>query len=103
MEPSCYGAVETKCPSSKINLTVSEACEDTHFYLEYKEGKASLKRDHIYFHQLQGVMAICQLSWIDFVVYTVKDLHVERIYFDVLKWENNMLPKLTDFYFMFLL
>ena len=102
MEPSCYGAVEIKCPSSKINLTINEACEETNFYLKYKDGKASLNRDHIYFYQLQGVMAICQLSWIDFVVYTVKDLHVERIYFDALKWDNNMLPKLTNFYFKFL-
>ena len=47
------------------------------------DNNPSLKKKHIYFSQCRGVMAIfCQLSYLDFVVFTQKDLHVERIYFD---------------------
>ena len=47
-------------------------------------------------------MAICQLSWIDFVVFAKKDLHVERIQFNEHEWLSNMLPELTSFYFEFI-
>ena len=36
-------------------------------------------------------MAICQLTWLDFIVYTRSDLHVERIYVDELEWKENRL------------
>ena len=48
-------------------------------------------------------MAICQLEFLDFVVYTVSDIHVERIYFDKEEWERCSLPELTSFYFSFLI
>ena len=37
---------------------------------------------YINYHQTQGVMAIYQLQFLDFVVYTVGDIRAERIYFD---------------------
>ena len=72
------------------------------FCLELKNGKPSLKKAHVYFFQPQGVMAICQLSWLDFFVYTRSDLHVERIYFDELEWKEKIFPQLTCFYFDYL-
>ncbi len=47
-------------------------------------------------------MAICQLQFLDFVVYTVNDIHVERIYLDKAEWERCSLPELT-FYFSYLI
>ncbi|XP_020912942.1 uncharacterized protein LOC110250672 [Exaiptasia diaphana] len=102
-ESSPYGAVEIKCPSSKINITIAEACEDKNFYLSHVNGVISLKKKHPYYYQLQGIMAICNLHWIDFVVYTVSDIHIERVYFDFELWKNTMLPKLTGFFFTYLL
>ncbi len=102
-EEQVYGAVEVKCPSSKADLTILEACEDKTFYLKLVDNKPSLKKTHVYYFQCQGVMAICQLSYLDFVVFTQKDLHVERIYFDEQDWKSNMLPQLTSFYFDYLM
>ena len=76
------GAVEIKCPAPKADHTILEACKDKSFCLEFKENNIKLKQKHIYYYQCQGVMAICQLNWIDFVVFTKKDLHVERILFN---------------------
>lgn len=91
-EEQVYGAIEVKCPSSKADSTIMEACNDKSFCLELANNKTVLKKKHIYFFQCQGVMAICQLSWLDFVVFTQKDLHVERIYFDEHLWKTTTLP-----------
>ena len=70
-EVSLYGAVEVKCPASKSGMRVLEACSDKLFCLELVDGKPCLKKKHVYYYQTQGVMAICQLEFLDFVVYTV--------------------------------
>ena len=44
-----------------------------------------------------------QLCFVDFVVYTVTAVHVERIYFDKAEWEKCTLPELTSFFFNYLL
>ena len=43
-------------------------------------------------------MAILKVPWCDFVVWTVVDIHIERIYFDHNFWEDQLLPKLDSFY-----
>ena len=72
-EQSVYGGVEVKCPASKSRMTIVEACSDKSFCLELVNGKSCLEKNHVYYHQLQGVMAICQLCFLDFVVYTVSE------------------------------
>ncbi len=59
----------------------------------------NLKRRHRYYFQCQGVMALTELPWIDFITFTTKDLQVERIVYDEALWQNVMLPKLNSFYF----
>ena len=39
----------------------------------------------------------------DFIVYTEVDMYVERIMKDSSKWENKMVPELTDFYNKYIL
>jgi hypothetical protein len=48
-------------------------------------------------------MPICQLCFVDFVVYTISDMQVERIYFSKVEWEKCTLPELTTFYFNYLM
>ena len=91
-EESLYGAVEVKCPASKSGMNILNACSDKSFCLEIVNGKPCLKKNHVYYYQVQGVMAICQLCFVDFVVYTVTDVHIERIYFDKVEWEKCTLP-----------
>lgn len=63
----------------------------------------TLKESHAYFYQCQGVMNRVGLDWLDFVVHTEKDLHVQRHSCKKQFWNETMLPKLTKFYKDFLL
>jgi hypothetical protein len=98
-----WHGIEVKCPFSKKDITVEEACFDKTFCLKLHGGKPTLKKNHDYFFQCQGVMALCQLPFLDFIVYTQVDTFVERIHFDKELWEECMLPKLSDFYFTFMM
>ena len=44
-------------------------------------------------------MALTELPWVDSIVYTIKDIFVQRIHFDSNLWTNVMLSKLTSFCF----
>ena len=57
-----------------------------------------MKRQHPYFHQCQGIMTITEINKLDFVVYTLKDMHIETIWFEQEKWNKKILPKLTNFF-----
>jgi len=98
-----FGFLEVKCPFSHHNVTPEEACQDKQFCCAVQEDadgtkQVVLKRDHPYFAQIQGQMAIGERPWCDFVVYTTKGLSVHRVLFDIDYWENILLPKLVSFY-----
>ena len=94
-----YGIVEIKCPYHVRGITPLEAAQvDTQFCCEMDDQKVRLKRSHAYYIQVQGQMALTGTQWCDFVVYTFKGLHVERIAFDALFW-NGIWKKLMSFYF----
>ena len=98
------GCIEVKCPYSIKDTSICEAVQNSKsFCLKQTENGLKLKVNHAYYYQCQGVMNILNLGWIDFVVYTNVDLHVEHIYKDVSLWEMKMLPELTSFYFSFIL
>ena len=96
-------AIEIKCPFSKRDMTVEEACSDKTFCMTLIDGKPMLKKNHQYYFQCLGVMALCQLPFVHFIVYTQKEICIERINFDKQLWNKNMLPKLSDFYFKFMM
>ena len=99
-----FGLAEVKCPYSCRHMTPFEAADkDTSFCSTLEKdshGKQFLqiKRTHPYFSQIQGQMAITERSWCDFIIYTEKDISIERVTFDVLFWSTELLPKLIDFY-----
>lgn len=93
------GYLEVKCPFSQKNATPVDACSSPGFCCVLDESlQPRLKRNHHYFAQVQGQMAIGQRPWCDFVIYTTKGLSVERIQFDNDYWTNTLLPKLESFY-----
>ena len=57
-----------------------------------------LKRNHPYYAQIQGHMAIGERMWCDFVVYTLEGIPLERVGFDKLYWETMLLAKLDEFW-----
>ena len=101
-EASQYGIGEVKCPFSKREMTIEEACAADKTFLIFCNAKATIKQSHAYYYQVQGIMATLQTIWSDFVVLTNQDLHVDRIYFDNDFWEIKMLPELNSFYFEYL-
>ena len=75
-----------KCPRSKFNVTPEEACSNPSFCLELVNGSPRLKRNHEYYDQIQGQMALTGAKWCDFIVYTSRGLSIERIPFDKEPW-----------------
>ena len=68
-----------------------------HSIVSRKNGKPKLKHTHNYYYQVQGQLAITGRLWCDFIIYTAKDICVERILFDSEFW-SSMEAKLVDFY-----
>ena len=54
-------------------MTVKEACLDKTFCMHILNRRPTLKKNHNYY-QCLGVMAICQLPFLDFIVYTEADM-----------------------------
>ena len=67
------------------------------FCLEMSDQGPRLRRDHKYYAQVQGEMALMRCSWCDFVVWTAAN---RRIYFDEV-FVSNMLHKLVEFSFTY--
>ena len=91
------GLVEVKCPFTSRFKVPSEACEDSKFPCVMKDGKLKLKRNHNYYYQVQGQMALCNRNFCDFFVWTLKGFAHERIVFDQEFW-NECVLKLNSFY-----
>ncbi|XP_065067596.1 uncharacterized protein LOC135693138 [Rhopilema esculentum] len=93
------GGLEVKCPFSKRDMTLEEASlKDRTFFLKLTDAGLKLKEKHAYYYQCQGLVNLLGLEWIDFVVFTLKDFHCERIYKDKSLWKSKMLPSLTVFF-----
>ena len=92
------GVVEVKCPYTWRNCDPYECGEDSKFFCEIKSNELNLKHNHNYYYQVQGQMAIRESSWIHFVIWTHKGIHVEKIPFNQTFWELKMLPYLKNFY-----
>ncbi|XP_065293536.1 uncharacterized protein [Dermacentor albipictus] len=102
-EGSDMGLLEVKCLFSFKGKSIEEAAASPKFCCRATGNEITLKREHEYYYQLQGQMAVTGLSWCDFVVWTnaasiASSLHVERIFFDEAMWSQEILPALLHFY-----
>ena len=98
-----YGFLEVKCPYSKRNVTPEDACTSPDICCVIDssspgERKLRLKRNRIYYAQVQGQMGIGERQWCDFVIYTSKGVNIEGVNFDQHFWKYELLPKLISFY-----
>ena len=80
---SCCGAglLEIKCPYKHRNQHPHHVT-DPIFCLHLVGETMLLKTTHQCYLQIQGQMAICKKDYCDFVCWTLKGMHVERIEFD---------------------
>lgn len=91
------GVLEIKCPYKWRTITPLEAAKDKTFCCEIVENQTRLKRNHSYYYQIQGQLAITGRKWCDFFIWTLKGHSVERIHFDEEIWKS-MCSKLKKFY-----
>ena len=80
---------------------IREACSDKDFCLQNTESGILLKRSHDYYFQVMGQLAVTGANYCHFLVWTLKDRHLEKISFDAELWKT-MLKKLKDFYHLHL-
>ena len=93
------GIIEIKCPYSAANITVCEACmmlDDFYCFIDDSKN-LRLRSDHSYYYQAQGTMAIANVLFCDFIIWTPNSLERIIIEFDKMLWEN-LHSKLTNFY-----
>ncbi len=90
--------VEVKCPYRGRHKKI-EPNEDFQFLKTAENGERMLKRNHNYFYQVMGQLAISQRKTCYFVVYTFEDMFIEKIEYDSKLFLIHMLPTLQSFYY----
>jgi len=93
-----FGLAKVKCPEAKYHVTPLETCEHPTSSCKAVNGQCKVKRDHVYFAQVQGQMGVTGASQCDFIIYTKKGISVERIAFDPTYWAE-LRQKLASYYF----
>ena len=94
------GILEVKCPFSHRNHTLTECTQDKNFCLEDNGGLLTLKKTHQYWHQVQGQLHMTERQQCYFVIWTLKDMHIEIIRRED-AWSSN-LALLKTFYINYL-
>jgi len=86
-------------------MSLDAAVTDPSFYLQKENKSFTLKKEHIcgYFAQVQGQMALSGLQWCDFCVFLSErnEMCVIQVNFDEQYWKQELLPKLSEFYFKY--
>ncbi|CAC5382537.1 unnamed protein product [Mytilus coruscus] len=97
------GCLEIKCPYKFSEETpINAACLDkTNFHTE-NDTPLMKRNDTSYYCQIQCQLAVTKRKWCDFVLFTFKGVHHERIPFDEQFW-SNVLLKLASFYSSYVL
>ena len=95
---SCYGpgAAEFKVTWTHREKTIKEFTVVQGTCLHVSNGNVVLKNTHEYFYQVQTVMAVLNVPYLDFFMLTSVDEHLERIDFDRELWQQ-VLPRLFSF------
>lgn len=96
------GVVEIKCPAKLANLSPYELdklpkMNQSNQCFRIENGVPKLKKSHKYYYQVQMQMALCEVEFCDFVLWTPKGMSVERITFDKDFWDS-LSARLRRFY-----
>lgn len=91
--------LEAKCPYIEKDLTIEKAAQSSAtFCLDKSDsGEYVLKKEHVYWHQVQGEMYFYRQKFCYFVVWTTEHVAVLKIERDE-TWAANF-SLLTQFYF----
>jgi hypothetical protein len=107
--PCCgKGLLEIKCPYKYLDAhpcevnaqgfyVKSHPCATIPFKNQIKLCGNYLRKTSNHFYQVQGQMAICDVDFCDFVCWTPKGIHIERVQRDA-QFIEGMLKQLQDFF-----
>lgn len=90
------GVVEVKCPYNIRHFKIRDV------KLDFLDQNYELKKNHNFYFQIQGILEVTNRKWCDFVVYTFKDISIERIERNETTFAS-MFPSLRDFYYFYVL
>ena len=98
IECECCGAglIEIKCPFKYRQCELAEV-KDNRFCLQPNEGQLNLSHKHPYYIQIQGQLALCKKTYCDFIVWTQRSMHIERIDHNPAVFES-IKPALDNFF-----
>ena len=88
--------LEIKCPYKYRHFKL-EQVDDSSFYLLKTSSGLKLSPHHEYFYQVQMQLAICELDYCDFIVWTLQGIVVIRINI-YLQFFEKLKPKLDMFF-----
>jgi hypothetical protein len=89
------GIIEIKCPYTLRDYSFSEK-DSTRKMPAYLDANLKLKTDNDYYHEIQGELYITNAEWCDLVVWTPKDMLIDRIERND-RWRDVHLPILKSF------
>lgn len=101
-----YGILEIKCPYVLKDLHPNEveklSLQQQHGCCVFlSNNQLTIKKSHKYYSQIQMQMAICDMKWCDFVIWTHKGIHIERLEFDPIFW-SDIASKLLNVHFSYM-
>ena len=96
------GALGIKCPWKYRDSAIQEMIEkektvDKNLKRFYLTETLNVNPHHDYWHQIEAEIAGLGAKWAHFVIWTKKELFISYVSKDV-HWEENYLPKLSQFY-----
>ena len=91
------GSLEVKCPYILRDEDITTASEGATCLSKDTDGNLKLRVNHAYYYQVQCQLFVCGHAYGDFVVWTQRSCHCERIAKDDKFWEE-MLPKARHFF-----
>lgn len=88
--------LEIKCPHRVCDRTPEDACSLNRFSCTLQQDSdgmliLNVQTNHIYYAQVQGMMAVGEHPWCDFVIFTTKGVSVslQRILFNNDYWKKS--------------
>ena len=95
-----FGILEVKCPEEYKDYDPADAAIIVRdFCLTLDDNKLPrINQNHGYFDQVQMQMGLTGSPWCDFVVYTLKGMVIDRVYFDADHFVR-LVNRIGEFYF----
>jgi hypothetical protein len=90
--------IEVKCPFAGRLEKIQPGKHFPFLMTDSLTGERTLKLASKYYYQIQGQMFVAKKQTCYFVVYTFKDLFIQRVDIDHECCQNSLLPKLDIFY-----